>query len=183
MLLFSSCTEPNQKLKVLEQNSPYKLFFNELRLSNITDTVLVQNTTKIFGCGTASMDYNEELRKTGLDKYYDKYGTVLSDLKGLSEFEKNNKVKILCIERGTEGELFQLEDSLPHKNTKLEKRLLEEKSFISFDEEPEGIDAVKITVVINRRATNKIRLNTYHLLQSNKIWTIASKSEEEVISD
>ena len=117
-ILVCSCENNKPKVKFVK-NSPYEIFFNQLKINKLTDTILVQNRTKVFGCGTAYVMYEDELNKNGLIKFYEVYGTILDNSEFLNVFAKNNNVKILWIERGNEGELFQLEDSILHKNKNL----------------------------------------------------------------
>ncbi|RRJ90544.1 hypothetical protein EG240_08405 [Paenimyroides tangerinum] len=148
----------------------------------MTDTILVQNKTKIFGCGTGYVMYHEDLKESGLSKFYEKYGTVLDNQELLKVFEKNNNLKILWIERGNEGELFQLEDSVLHNNKKLEIRLMSEKAFLVFDETPKSLDSLNITVTIEFSNTNKILLKSFDLSQ-NKYWKIDKQTEQEFKKD
>lgn len=177
-----SCNNSKTETKNVE-NSPYKTFFNELKIDNLTDTILVQNQTKIFGCGTAAVMYEEEIRKNGVDKFYEKYGTVIENEELINSFAKKNNVEILWINRGNEGELFQLEDSILHKNTKLEKRLIAEKTFLSFDASPKSLDSLNITVMINDRNKNKIALQSFDLSRSRNNWKIDKQNVEEIKSD
>lgn len=69
---FTYCTHQNKEnndIKIIN-NSPYSIYFKSLKISNLTDTVLVQSQTKIFGCGTAVTEYKERLKTSGLDKFY-----------------------------------------------------------------------------------------------------------------
>lgn len=174
-----SCQETNSKQKIVE-NSPYEIFFNQLKIDKLTDTILVQNRTKVFGCGTAFVMHNDELTKSGLNKYYEKYGTVLSNLSNVDSFAKRNNVKILWITRGNEGELFQLSDSILHNNSKLEKRLIAEKTFLTFDDNPKSLDRVKIDVMINHRNKNTVILKTFELSKNKNIWKIDKQNDEEM---
>lgn len=154
-------------------NSPYKTIFNHLKLEHLTDTVLIQNRTKVFGCGTAYRDYENELEKSGLYKFYDEYGNILSDRKLFSVFERKHNVKILWIERGNEGELFQLEDTLLHKNTNLENRLIREKTYIEFDENPTSMNDVTINILIytDNKTEWKIR-KSFELTKKMGKWRV-----------
>ncbi len=154
-----------------------QLFFKHLKIENLSDTILVQNRTKIFLCPTAAGMYQEELIKKDLGKFYEKYGSVLDNPKLIQLFEKNNKVKILWINSGNEGELFQLEDSALHKNKKLENRLIKEKAFLIFDETPKSIDTVSLSVTIIYPKIEKAVLKTYNLSKSNENWKIDSQME------
>lgn len=174
-----SCQETNSKQKIVE-NSPYEIFFNQLKIDKLTDTILVQNRTKVFGCGTAFVMHNDELTKSGLNKYYEKYGTVLSNLSNIDSFAKRNNVKILWITRGNEGELFQLSDSILHNNSKLEKRLIAEKTFLTFDDNPKSLDSVTIDVMINHRKQNKVIFKTFELSKNKNIWKIDKQNDEEM---
>lgn len=172
-----SCNNSEGK-KINAENSPYKIFFNELKINNLTDTILVQNQTKIFGCGTATVMYEEEIKNKGIDKFYKKYGTVVDDRELINSFAKKNNVKILWIYRGIEGELLQLEDSALHKNTKLEKRLLAEKTFLSFDDDPKTLDSLNITVLSNNPTENKMLSHSFDLSKSKNVWKIDRRNEE-----
>lgn len=181
-IFICSCDNTKLKEKFVEK-SPYEIFFNELKIDNLTDTILVQNRTKIFGCGTAYVMYEDEINKKGTNKFYEKYGTVLDNKEITKLFEKKNKVKILWINRGNEGELFQLEDLNLHKNIKLEKRLIAEKTFLSFDDSPKSLDSLNITVIIDDRNTNKTILQSFDLSKSRNNWKIYKQNEQEVKSD
>lgn len=183
VIIISSCENlKTEKMVKFTENSPYEIFFNQLKISQLTDTILVQNKTKIFGCGTGYVMYHEDLKESGLSKFYEKYGTVLDNQELLKVFEKNNNLKILWIERGNEGELFQLEDSVLHNNKKLEIRLMSEKAFLVFDETPKSLDSLNITVTIEFSNTNKILLKSFDLSQ-NKYWKIDKQTEQEFKKD
>ena len=181
-ILVCSCENNKPKVKFVK-NSPYEIFFNQLKINKLTDTILVQNRTKVFGCGTAYVMYEDELNKNGLIKFYEVYGTILDNSEFLNVFSKNNNVKILWIERGNEGELFQLEDSILHKNKNLEKRLIAEKAFLSFDDTPKTMDSLNLTVVINFRNLNKTILKSYDLSKRQNYWKIDKQNEQEIKSD
>ena len=183
VIIISSCENlKTEKMVKFTENSPYEIFFNQLKISQLTDTILVQNKTKIFGCGTGYVMYHEDIKESGLSKFYEKYGTVLDNQELLKVFEKNNNLKILWIERGNEGELFQLEDSVLHNNKKLEIRLMSEKAFLVFDETPKSLDSLNITVTIEFSNTNKILLKSFDLSQ-NKNWKIDKQTEQEFKKD
>ena len=183
VIIISSCENlKTEKMLKFTENSPYEIFFNQLKINQLTDTILVQNKTKIFGCGTGYVMYHEDLKESGLSKFYEKYGTVLDNQELLKVFEKNNNLKILWIERGNEGELFQLEDSVLHNNKKLEIRLMSEKAFLVFDETPKSLDSLNITVTIEFSNTNKILLKSFDLSQ-NKYWKIDKQTEQEFKKD
>ena len=178
-----SCDNSNKNKQKNAESSPYKIFFKQLKLKNLTDTILVQNRTKIFGCGTASVMYEEELNKKGLNKFYNEYGTILDDLELIKLFEKNNNIKILWINRGNEGELFELKDSTLHKNKKFEQRLIAQKTFVEFDDEPISLDRVKLTVLINPRNSDKVIIKSFDLSKKGKIWTLDKQNQQEVKKD
>lgn len=169
----------NSETKNVE-NSPYKIFFNELKINDLTDTILVQNQTKIFGCGTAAVMYEEEIKSKGIDQFYEKYGTVIDNQELLNSFAKMNNVKILWIYRGNEGELMQLEDSILHKNAHLEKRLLAEKTFLSFDDVPKTLDSLNISVKSYSPRKNTTFLYSYDLSKNKNGWKIDKQNEEIV---
>lgn len=178
-----SCNNPNEINQTLLDDSPYRIFFNQLKINKLTDTILVQNRTKIFGCGTAYVMYENELKKKGLHKFYNKYGNVLDDLELINSFERNNAVKILWINRGNEGELFQFQDSSLHLNEKLEKRLIAQKVFLSFDDTPKSLDSVNLTVLINFKDTNKVILKSFDLSKNRNKWQIDKQTERQIKSD
>lgn len=178
ILLAVSCSSSTKKDQTLAvDQSPYDVFFEQLKIDQLTDTVLVQNQTKIFGCGTAMVMYQQELEKNGMHKFYEKYGTVIDNAAHISYFERKNKVKILWISRGNEGELFQLEDSTLHANEKLETRLLAEKTFISFDENPSAMDSVLITVMVDYHS--KVLLKSIELSKNAGQWRIDKEEATE----
>lgn len=182
LLLAVSCNNETKKNQTfVADSSPYDVFFKQLKIDHLTDTILVQNQTKIFGCGTGHMMYYDELAKNGLYKFYDKYETVLDNEEHISLFERKNKVKILWISRGNEGELFQLYDSTLHANQKLEKRLIAEKTFLMFDENPTAMDSVNITVMINYHS--KVILKSFDLSKNEGQWRIDKQDETETKAD
>lgn len=182
LLIAVSCNNETKKNQTfVADSSPYDVFFKQLKIDHLTDTILVQNQTKIFGCGTGHMMYYDELAKNGLYKFYDKYETVLDSEEHISLFERNNKVKILWISRGNEGELFQLYDSTLHANQKLEKRLIAEKTFLMFDENPTAMDSVNITVMINYHS--KVILKSFDLSKNEGQWRIDKQDETETKAD
>ncbi|MBL4746293.1 MAG: hypothetical protein JKY08_07980 [Flavobacteriaceae bacterium] len=160
--------------------SPYKVLFNHLKINELTDTILVQNRTKIFGCGTAYHMYKKELNKSGLHKFHEKYGTVLPNLELTNLFEKNHNVKILWINTGLEGELFQLEDTILHNNKELEKRLIAEKTFICFDDTPKSLDSVTVTLLVNYKNLKKTILKSFDLSKNRSEWVIDKEYEKEI---
>lgn len=174
-----SCNNSETKTKNVE-NSPYKMFFNELKINNLTDTILVQNQTKLFGCGTAAVMYEEDIRSRGIDQFYEKYGTVIDNQELLNSFAKNNNVKILWIYRGNEGEVIQLEDSILHKNAQLEKRLLAEKTFLSFDDDPKTLDSLTISVSSYNPPKNTTSLYSFDLSNNKNGWKIDNRNEQIV---
>ncbi len=175
IILLYSCLNQSEKNQINKSkiNSPYKIFFQYLKLDKLTDTILVQNRTKVFGCGTAYMEYKNKLEKSGLDIFYKKYGNILSDRKLFSIFERKHNVKILWIERGNEGELFQLEDTLLHKNTDLEKRLIKEKTYIEFNENPTSMNNVTINVSIYKANRTELKnRKSFELIENKGEWKI-----------
>lgn len=174
-----SCNNSETKTKNVE-NTPYKIFFNELKINNLTDTILVQNQTKLFGCGTAIAMYEEEIKSKGIDQFYEKYGTVVDDRELINSFAKKNNVKILWIYRGIEGELLQLEDSILHKNTQLEKRLLAEKTFLSFDDNPKTLDSLNISVTSYNPPKNTSFLYSFDLSKNKNAWKLDKQNEQIV---
>lgn len=174
-----SCNNSETKTKNVE-NSPYKIFFNELTIDNLTDTILVQNQTKIFGCGTAAVMYEDDIKNKGIDQFYEKYGTVIDNQELLDTFAKKNNVKILWIYRGNEGELMQLEDSILHKNAQLEKRLLAEKTFLSFDDVPKTLDSLTINVSNYHPPKKTTSLYSFDLSNNKNGWKIDKRTEQIV---
>jgi hypothetical protein len=151
-------------------NSPYEVFYETLETGKITDTILVQSQTQIFGCGTAAYEYVEALKKSGLDKYYAKYDDVLSDTVLVNKFAKKHNTKILWVTRGNEGEKMELSDSVLHKNTNLEKRLWATKNFIKLSETPIKIDVVNIYYSVVYPKEKKYVTKEYKVSKVNGNW-------------
>ncbi|WP_310554687.1 hypothetical protein [Flavobacterium sp.] len=167
-----------------KNNSPYVAFFKTLETEEISDTILVQSQTKIFGCGTAAYEYMEGLKKSGLDKFYEKYEDVLSDTISINKFEKTHNIKILWITRGNEGEKMELLDSVLHKNTSLEKRLWETKNFIKFTQTPIAMNAVDIYYSIAYPKEKKYFTKVYKVSKVNEKWeSIKMSSHKSEVKD
>jgi hypothetical protein len=167
-----SCQKSETKKLITNLDSPYAVFFDELEIEKITDTILVPFQTRIFGCGTAYIEFQEHLKKKGLDKFYEKYKDVLSDSLLIKKFEIKNKTKILWIFKGNEGELFQLADTVLHKKTNFEKRILASKTHVSISEYPISMDSVDIYVSMNYPITNKNIEKTYSISKKGNEWKI-----------
>ena len=175
-ILLISCSHNKSGLNN-NVSSPYKTFFNQVKVSGLTDTILVQSKTKIFGCGSAYTEYQEELNKKGLNEFYEKYGKLLPNLELTSLFEKNNNVKILWIDTGNEGEIFRLKDSVLHSDEILEKRLIEEKAFLIFNDLPKTLDSMTITLSINYKKPKRSILKYFDLSISKNEWIIDKEYE------
>ncbi|WP_395077986.1 hypothetical protein [Flavobacterium sp.] len=174
----------NTVKKDLKFNSPYEAFYENLETGKITDTVLVQNKTQVFGCGTAAYEYFEELKKSGLDKYYVKYNDVLSDTLIVNKFAKKHNTKILWVTRGNEGEKMELLDPIIHKKANLEKRLWATKNFIKFSENPITMDAVTIYYSIAYPIEKKYYAKEYKVSKVNENWkSIKISTEKSEIKD
>ena len=160
-------------------HSPYKTFFNTIRINGITDTILVQNRTKVFGCATAKISYNQELKEKGLHTFYEKHGALLDHQEFINRFKKNHNVTILWIDTGNEGDLFQLDDSLLHKNIKLEKHVIESKPYLVFNDTPKSLDSLSITVLIDYKNPKTKLLKTFDLSADQNGWKIDKVYEED----
>ncbi|GAA3508265.1 hypothetical protein GCM10022393_18880 [Aquimarina addita] len=158
---------------------PYQVFFESLKMDQLTDTILVQSRVRVFGCGTAAIQYAENLRKSNLQKFYDQYGNILSDKKWVSRFEKNNNLKIIWVSRGNEGELLQLEDEKLHINHSLEERLLSEKCFVKFIEEPSSLKKLQIKMTVAFPQKEKALYTVHSLSKQKGIWSIDAIDKEE----
>ncbi len=167
-----SCQKRETKKLVTDFESPYAVFFKELEIDKISDTILVPFQTHIFGCGTAYMEFNENLKKKGLDKFYEKYNGILNDSLLIKKFEIKNKTKILWIFRGNEGELFQLADSVLHKKANFEKRIIYSKNYVSISEYPVSIDSLMVLVNINNPVTKKYQEKMYYISKKENHWKI-----------
>jgi hypothetical protein len=152
--------------------SPYKVFFEKLKVEKITDTILVPFQTHIFGCGTAYIEFQEHLKKKGLDKFYEKYKDVLSDSLLIKKFEIKNKTKILWIFRGNEGELFELADSVLHNKPNFEKRMLASKTHVSISEYPISVDSVYVYVSIDYPIIKKSIQKIYSISKKEDNWNM-----------
>lgn len=151
--------------------SPYKVFFEKLEVEEISDTILVPFQTHIFGCGTAYIEFQEHLKKKGLNKFYEKYNNIFDSLL-VKKFEIKNKTKILWIFRGNEGELFQLANSVLHNKTNFEKRILESKTHISISEYPISMNSVYVYVSIDYPITKKSVQKTYSISKKEEKWNM-----------
>ena len=159
-----------QNIPNIKYDTPYEAFYKTLQTSKLTDTILVQSQTQVFGCGTAAYEYFEELKKSGLDKFYTKYNNVLSDTVLVNEFSKNHNTRILWVTRGNEGEKMELIDPVLHKNTALEKRLWATKNFIKLTETPEKMNSVNIYYSIIYPKEKKYFTKDYKVSEINGIW-------------
>ncbi len=161
---------------VLEEiNSPYPFFFETLKIPRLTDTILVQNKTRIFGCGTGALEYREKLKESGLDAFYEKYGSVLSNRSLIEKFGKENNTKVLWITRGIEGEIMHLEDEKLHLDTALEVRLFREKNYVVFSEEPISLERVQVKIVVRHMMWKYITERTPTLTLKNNKWVLSNK--------
>jgi hypothetical protein len=154
----------------VKYNSPYEAFYETLEAGKISDTILVQSQTQIFGCGTAVYEYLEALKKSGLDKYYVKYKDVLSDTILVNKFAKKHNTKILWVTRGNEGEKMELSDSVLHKNINLEKRLWATKNFIKLTETPKTMNSVNVFCSIVYPKEKKYVTKEYKVSKANGNW-------------
>lgn len=165
--IFSNCQQFNNHRIV--KNGPYEEFFDKLNSGKITDTIIVQAQTRVFGCGTAYLEYSKKLNKSGLDKFYNKYSDVLSDTISIAKFEKKFKTKILWLTRGNEGEKLELLDSTLHNKINF-KKLLATKNFIKFSENPISMNVVKIYYSIAYPIEKKYFSKEYKVFKTNKNW-------------
>lgn len=165
--------------KEMKYNSPYQAFLETLEPGKLTDTILVQTETQVFGCGTAAYEYFEELKKTGLDKFYKKHKTVLTDTALITKFERKHKLKILWVTRGFSGEKMELLNSVLHKNIEIEKRLWATKNFIKFTETPKTLNDVTVFYSIVYPKEKKYLTKEYQVSQVNKNWESIKKSTEK----
>jgi hypothetical protein len=165
-----SCQKRETKKLITNLDSPYAVFFDKLEIEKITDTLLVPFQTRVFGCGTAYIEFQEHLKKKGLDKFYEKYKDVLNDSLLIKKFEIKNKTKILWIFRGNEGELFELADSVLHKNINFEKRILASKTHVSISEYPISMDRIYVYVTIDYPITKESVLKIYSISKKEDKW-------------
>ncbi len=172
ILTIVSCKNNQPKKLITSQESPYELFFNELEIENLSDTILVPIQTRIFGCGTGYTQYQENLVKKGLNKFYEKYGDVLSNTLAITKFETKNKTKILWITRGNEGELNELFDSFLHKKLNFEKRIMESKNYVSLTETPFSMDSLIVDISVNEPISKKFIQKTYSIFKVNEKWKL-----------
>ena len=166
--------------KEIKNNNPYNVLFSRLENLNLTDTVLVQNRTKVFGCGTAAYTYYENLKETELENFYKAHGNVLSDTILLKEFEKKNKTKIIWISRGNEGELFEFEDPDLKTNTKLFSRLLKSKCFMKFADTPLSTIVLKMDVTVVRPIKKETEINTYNFGLKHFGWGVFFENKKKI---
>ena len=175
VVLFCFCNKvKNDTVSTIQSNNPYQVFFDNLKISNGNDTILMQHKTKVFGCGTAATEYFDNLEKKGLNKFFDKNGHIFDNNQILRNFESKNNLKILWINVGNEGELFELEDSKLHSNKKLETRLLNKKPFIVLTENPESTSKLTIEYVYNNPLQKNSSSNSYFLSEKSSIWKLDS---------
>ncbi|WP_299259363.1 hypothetical protein [uncultured Aquimarina sp.] len=178
IVIIVSCTSQNKKIQITDEKdtvltvnqnqlSPYEEYLNNFRFENGTDTLLVQRKSRIFYCGTGAMEYYDELKKNGLEKYFEKYKDLVEYPTFSKKIETNNKTKILWVNRGNEGELMQLENKTIRANKELEKRLFEEKAFVQITENPLTMDKVEIYTTIFYPVSNKTE-NLMHIIIKNK---------------
>ncbi len=172
VLTILSCQNRETKKLMTNLESPYTVFFDNLEVEKITDTILVPFQTRVFGCGTAYIEFQDHLKTKGLDKFYGKYKDVLSDSLMIKKFEIKNKTKILWIFRGNEGELFQLSDSVLHNKPNFEKRMLESKTHVSISEYPISMDSVDVYVSINYPITKKSVQKIYFISKKDDKWKV-----------
>lgn len=166
-------------MNTLKYESPYQAFYETLETGKLSDTILVQSQSKIFGCGTAAYEYFESLKKSGLDKFYTKYSDVLSNKVLINNFAKKNNLKILWVTRGNEGEKMELSDSLLHKNTNLEKRLWATKNFIKLTESPIKLDSVTIFFSVVYPKEKKYLTKEYMVSKVNGSWKCNKTSNDK----
>lgn len=168
-----SCQHKQAKAKTSNPSSPYQVFYNNITLpQQVTDTILVQLQTRVFGCGTAAMAYYDELQSSGLDKFYERHGDVLSDSMALETFVKKNKTRIIWVTRGLEGEACDLADSALHADRIFEKRMFVEKCFIKIVETPQRMDKVTIEASVAYPLSKTVFRANYQLTEQDKTWKI-----------
>lgn len=178
----ASCTYSQKKKKSTKKfaSTPYQAFFSKLDDLTCTDTILVQSQTNVFGCGTGAHEYYENLQQKGLDKFYEQYGDVLSDTNLLHEFEEVHDTKILWVFRGYEGELLEFNDSLLKKDTLLLNRLLKEKQFVKFNEAPNSMATVTITVSMVNPKLKETIIKTYLAGLKHSGWSATLVKNEKL---
>lgn len=182
IVLIISCDLPQKikdKVDPKSYNNPYEVFYSKLNNLKLTDTVLVQSQTKIFGCGTAALEYYSNLEVKGLDKFYDKYGTLFAKTNLLEEFEKQNNTKIVWVDRGN-GELFKLENEDLKSNDSLVKRLRKEKDFIVFEDTPNSLQSLSASIKISKPSTKTTKIKTYIIGLKHLGWTSVLIKDEEL---
>lgn len=179
-IIVVGCNTPQKiegKLGPKSYSNPYEVFYAKLDNLKLTDTVLVQLQTKIFGCGTAAVQYYEDLEEKGLDKFYDQYGTLFSNTKLLKQFEKQNNTKILWIDVG-QGDQFQLEDENLKSNDSLINRLRKEKDFITFEDALYSMHNLSATITISHPNIKTTEIKTYAIGLKHLGWTSTLAKEE-----
>lgn len=175
---FLSCQTKEAKQTAVSSPAPYQVFYNAMVLPETTDTVLVQSQTRVFGCGTGALAYQEELQSSGLDKFYEQYGDVLSDTAGVATFSRKNKTRILWVTRGIEGEAMALADSALHADSAFEKRMFAEKCFIKIAETPERLNKVKVYASVAYPASGTVFTTNYLLSLKDNTWIAENISSD-----
>ena len=74
--------------------NPYQILFDYINFGTLKGNVLINESTRTFGCGTAAMEYSEKLRKSGLDKFYDKYGYIYADKAQIEKVTAKNGINL-----------------------------------------------------------------------------------------
>ena len=171
VLLLPTCSkkiikQPNAALK---EEGPYKVFFDSLHLENLSDTILIYNQTRIPGCGTARVMDTRSAESSCEDRYYAKYGDVLSDTSAFASFQKKHQVVIYWVDRGNEGELFRITDTAVEKNTAYKEHLKKTKSVLWFSEFPSCPDTVVIQAEISKNGN--VSTTAYKLVKEGS-WEV-----------
>ncbi len=181
ILIIASCTSQSKKKQVIDEKdpipatnedqvSPYEAYLDNFRFENGTDTLLVQRKSRVFYCGTAAFEYYEELKKSGLKEYFEKYNDLVEHPTFSKKIEANSKTKILWVNRGNEGELMELENETIHANKELERRLFAEKAFVQITENPLAMDKVEIYTTVFYPVSNKTENLIHSIIKNQGEW-------------
>ena len=157
---------------------PFEVFFDSLQIPSLTDTILVQAQSRVFGCGTAAVQHDEYLRSSGLQPFYDKYQGVLGDCAFLKKYTHREKIAILWVSRGMEGELLELSDSTLHADAAIEDRLFRSKCFLKFSETVHSLDSITVSVSIAYPIQKSALALQYQLSSNSKGWNITESSKD-----
>ena len=159
------------------EKSPYQVFFENITFENLKGNVLIDVSTRTFGCGTAAMDYSENLRKTGMDKFYEKYGYIYADKTILENTAKLNNIKLMWYGSGNEGVGFNFTDKKINSNKKLKAKLWKESQRISIVENPISMNLIEFTVDYWIKKNEESFHKVYTIEKVNEIWEFNATSE------